>query len=384
MKDVSVEVANEERVGERKVGDVVIYGGGIAGALLARQLSATAKVILVDPLDYFEVSMAAPRNLVKPDFSRQSIMPFAKALPRVDHVAARLTELTSEGGIVEDASGRRLLVTGKAAVLATGNRFANELVRGQEGSGADRHAFYQRFHDRLAGAERILLIGGGPIGVEVAGEITEAWPHKHVTLVESQPRILRGTSEAAAARAAAILEMRGVTILTGQRIDGLLSNLQDVFAGSGEVTTNAGQVIAYDLAILCIGGRPNTAFMKQNFASRLTPDGHVKVAADLRVKGERSIFALGDITDLAENKMAFHIRGHVKVAATNIRSILAGKSPSLSYKPRTGDPTMVVTLGSRTGVAHLPLFGHTRWSWLVRKVKAEHMLVPNYAKIFSL
>jgi NADH dehydrogenase FAD-containing subunit len=381
-----VDVADEKNVGvvEKKAGDVVIYGGGIAGALLARQLSTAAKVILVDPLDYFEVSMAAPRNLVKPDFSRQSIMPFAKALPQVDHVAARLIELTREGGIVEDASGRRLLVGGKAAVLATGNRFANELVRGQEGSSADRQAFYRRFHERLAGAERILLVGGGPIGVEVAGEITEKWPKKQVTLVESQPRLLRGTSEAAAARATAILEKRGVTILTGQRIEGLSANLRDVFAGPGEVATDAGRVIAYDLAILCVGGRPNTAFMKQNFASRLTPDGHVMVETDLRVKGEANVFALGDITDLAENKMAFHIRGHVKVAAANISAILAGKAPSLSYKPRTGDPTMLVTLGSRTGVAHLPLFGHTRWSWLIRKVKAEHMLVPNYAKIFAL
>jgi apoptosis-inducing factor 2 len=41
---------------------------------------------------------------------------------------------------------------------------------------------------------------------------------------------------------------------------------------------------------------------------------------------------------------------------------------------------MVVTLGSRAGVAHLRPVGVIRWPWLIRKVKAERMLVPMYRK----
>jgi 2-polyprenyl-6-methoxyphenol hydroxylase-like FAD-dependent oxidoreductase len=41
---------------------VAIYGGGIAGAVLANRLSRDFNVVLVDPHDYFEVPMAAPRK----------------------------------------------------------------------------------------------------------------------------------------------------------------------------------------------------------------------------------------------------------------------------------------------------------------------------------
>lgn len=368
---------------QSSVCDVVIYGGGIAGAVLARQLSSEANVVLVDPLDYFEVPMAAPRNLVKPEFARQAIIPFAKAMPAVEHRVGRLTELTHAGGFVEQVNGNRVLLNPRVSVLATGSGFANELMRGKAGNAADRQAFYQHFHKRLASAERILLIGGGPIGVEVAGEITEAWPQKRVTLVESGPRILAGSSDGVSARAAAFLESKGATILTGQRIEALPSSPQEIFAEGGNARTTAGNLVEYDLAIWCIGGRPNTAYMKQHFANVLTPEGRIMVAPDLRVRGENSIFAIGDITNLAENKMAYHIKGQVKVVAANIRAVLAGNQPSATYTPRTGDPTMVVTLGSRAGVAHLPLFGDTTWSWLIRKAKAEHMLVPKYAKAVS-
>ena len=30
----------------------------------------------------------------------------------------------------------------------------------------------------------MLILGAGPVGVELAGEIKEVWPHKHVTIVD--------------------------------------------------------------------------------------------------------------------------------------------------------------------------------------------------------
>jgi apoptosis-inducing factor 2 len=44
---------------------VVVYGGGVARALLAKKLARDVEVTLVDPLDYFEVPMAAPRCLLR-------------------------------------------------------------------------------------------------------------------------------------------------------------------------------------------------------------------------------------------------------------------------------------------------------------------------------
>jgi len=67
------------------------------------------------------------------------------------------------------------------------------------------------------------------------------------------------------------------------------------------------------------------------------------------------------------------------VEIANIRAILPGKSPRKTYKAKTGNPMMAVSLGSLAGVAFVPPIGTIRFAWLNRKVKAEtiaHSDVP--------
>ena len=367
--------------------DIVIYGGGMAGALLAKALSPAFRIALVDPNEYFEVPMATPRSLVKPEFADNAIVPFTTALPGVQHIRGALTEMRTDGGLVRFQEGREELVKGRVAVLATGSAFSNSLMRAIGGASVDeRKAFYRSYRDRLAGAQRILIVGGGPVGVEVAGEIVEHYPHKDITLLEGGARLLAGTSADAAAYATRFLKERGVTILTGERLDSGQTGGTDVFAAGGEVRTDRGRSIAYDLLVWCVGGKPNTAYMRAYFPSTLNAAGRIQVMPDLRVNGFDTLFALGDITDLDENKMAWHINGHVKTAAHNIRAWLANGSASRfkQYKPQTGNPKMAVTLGSRHGVVHLPGVGVVRWPAFARMAKSGHMLVPQYRKALGV
>jgi len=367
---------------------VVIYGGGMAGALLAKALSPQFQTTLVDPNEYFEVPMAAPRSVVRPEFADSAIIPFAKALPRVRHIRGALIELRANGGIVRLRGDRQELIEGRVTVLATGSAFSNSLMRAIGGVSIDeRKAFYRSYHDRIADSQRIVIVGGGPIGVEVAGEIIENYPRKSITLVEAGPRLLAGTSEAAAEYATRFLKGRGVTILTNERFDRDGSGSADAFAAGGEVRTNRGRSISYDLLIWCIGGKPNTGYMKAHFQTSLNAAGRIRVAPDLRVAGFENVFALGDITDLDENKMAWHINGHVKTAAYNIRALLApngGARKLKTYQPQTGNPKMAVTLGSRHGVVHLPGVGVVRWPAFARIAKSGHMLVPQYRKALGV
>jgi NADH dehydrogenase FAD-containing subunit len=367
-------------------GRVVIYGGGVGGAQLAKRLSGKAEVVLVDPLDYFEVPMAAPRIMVQPDFAERAIMSFAEALPAVKHVRAKLVELRTDSGLIETQDGKQSLISGDIAVLATGSRFASELVRGIEGSGSSRKAFYVRFHDRLRSAQRVLIVGGGPIGVEIAGEISETWPDRAITVLEAGPRLLSGTSEKAALYAAEVLTKRGVTIITGDRLEGHQHNPGEIFAPGGEARTAAGRQISYDLLLWCVGGRPATGYLQAHLGHTLNDKGQVRVTPDLRVVGQEGLFALGDITDLIENKMAWIASGHAGVVAGNILALLSGDHAKLkSYKAKTGNPMMAVTLGRHHGVSQLPSpIGVVRASWFNRKIKADQMMVPMVRKAFGL
>ncbi len=129
----------------KKMEHVVVFGGGMAGATLARELANDVQVTLVDPNDYFEVPMAAPRNLVKPAFAEQSIIPFAQALPNVTHVRGKLVEMEADHGWVESPNGQKMRVGGDVNVLATGSFFSNPLMRANGATEVERKSFYREY-----------------------------------------------------------------------------------------------------------------------------------------------------------------------------------------------------------------------------------------------
>jgi NADPH-dependent 2,4-dienoyl-CoA reductase/sulfur reductase-like enzyme len=67
------------------------------------------------------------------------------------------------------------------------------LTRAQEGTAVTRREEFQSFAKRLSAANSVVIVGGGPIGVELAGEIVQDFPSKRVTVIESSRDILRGT-----------------------------------------------------------------------------------------------------------------------------------------------------------------------------------------------
>src|SRR3979490_2354261 len=80
---------------------IVIYGAGMAGAILASRLAEDLDVTVVAPTDYFEVPMAMPRLMVQPGFADKAIVPITEALPKAQHIRGRLVELIGAGGLVD-------------------------------------------------------------------------------------------------------------------------------------------------------------------------------------------------------------------------------------------------------------------------------------------
>lgn len=367
--------------------NVVIYGGGMAGAILAKHLSKDLKVYLVDPRDYFEVPMAVPRNMLEPEFAQLSTVPFKQALPNVTLIQGWLNEWTSDGGIVKTITGATQLLQGKVNVLATGSQFSNLMMRPQSGSRTERLDFYQRYAACITDSKRILIVGGGPIGVEMAGEISSRHPNIHITLIESGSRLLGGTSEAAAHHAERVLTQRRVEILLNDRMVAMPQSPSGADIAGGDVVTEQGRHIGYDMLLMCAGSKPNTLYMNAHFASALDSQSRIRVTPSLRVVDQPALFAVGDINNVAENKMAWHVAGQVNCTIKNVRSVLAGRldeSDLVAYQAKTGNPAMAVTLGPDAGMVHLPPFGLITTGWINRRIKARHMLVPKYRKILGV
>lgn len=364
---------------------IVVVGGGAAGHKIAYTMQQTAEVSLIDPKDFFEVPMAVPRLMVAPG-SLPAIIPYRDFLPKAKLVQGWLKEVRERSVVVEaqERSGTTQ-VPYDYLVLATGSNYDGDLVKPRSGHAGERSQHFRSVHKHLEAAGRVLIVGGGAVGIELAGEITETFPEKQVTIVEAGPHILPLTSEKPRRWAAGFLERHGVQIITGERIVAPASIPRgNLDSRGGQAATDKGSQIPYDIAFWCVGLKPDASYLKAHFPEALDPRGLIGVSPDLRVIGQPRIFAVGDITDLPD-KGALWVQYHAKVAIKNLKRLIASPTTSAlaHYKRPLPPTTMLVTLGRNNGVMELP-FGTFRAGWLVRKLKGEHMLVPRYRKAIGL
>ena len=97
---------------------------------------------------------------------------------------------------------------------------------------------------------RVVLLGSGPIGVEMAEAVRERGAE--VTVVERGPRALPALGEPAASRVARALEGAGVTIRTGAEASAIRAG------ATGLVVTVDGADVPADLVVLGTGVTPNS------------------------------------------------------------------------------------------------------------------------------
>src|SRR3954470_1302168 len=196
---------------------VVVVGGGYGGVNVAKALDADVDVVLVEPKDAVVHSVASLRALVEPDFLPRIFLPYDKLLARgrVEHDRA----VSVSAGRVVVASGKE--IPADYIVLASGSNYpfpAKSDVDDTKGA-IDKFAGAR---DRLLRANRVLLVGAGAVGIELAGEIKYAWPDKHVILLDAAADVL-GDEYRADLRAElrAQLEDIGVELVLGEALRAL-------------------------------------------------------------------------------------------------------------------------------------------------------------------
>lgn len=220
----------------------------------------------------------------------------------------------------------------------------------------------------------IVLVGGGPTGVETAGALTELrryilpkdYPRvdfsaMKIYLVEGLPRLLPTMSEKASERSETDLKKMGVIIKLNSMVDSY--DGETVVLKTGEKINTYTMIWSAGVAGNVIEGLKKEWIEK----NRLLTDEHC------RVIGTNNIYAIGDISLM---KSAEYPKGHPGVAqpaiqmgkyiGKNLASIHRGEE----VKPfRYKDKGSLATIGRGKAVADLP--GNLRfggrpawWIWL--------------------
>ena len=154
---------------------------------------------------------------------------------------------------------------------------------------------------KIESSESVLIIGGGPTGVELAAEIAVDYPGKKVTLLHRGPRLLEFIGEKASKKCLDWLTSKKVDVLLQQSVDlGSLSDTEKVYKTSG------GETVTADCHFVCITRPLSSSWLHDTILKKsMDGKGRVMVEKDLRVKGYNNIFAIGDITGIP---VSFHFQ----------------------------------------------------------------------------
>ncbi|AOS92468.1 FAD-dependent oxidoreductase [Mycobacterium intracellulare] len=314
---------------------VVVAGLGDAGVLAAIRLSRHADVVGISTKPALVSCQELGVRLSRPhDWARDYWIPFDRfrRLDRVRTVQATLTGVDLGARIVfgRGQDGATIAEPYDALVISTGvsNGFWRQPTLQ---SAAEIGAGLRAAHDRLAAAESVIVVGGGAAAVSSALNMATTWPDKRIDLYFPRESALQEYHPRTWQRIRARLSELGVGVHPGHR-----AVIGEGFAGDEltdePVRWSTGQPPADADAVLWAVGRvrPNTGWLPPEL---LDERGFVCVTPDLRVPGQRGVFALGDVAATDPLRSSARNRGDALVAR-NVLAQFAGR-PLRTYRAPT-------------------------------------------------
>jgi len=187
-------------------------------------------------------------------------------------------------------------VRARRFVVATGSRAAIPPIEGLADAGYFTHA---EAFDRDTIPKSIAIVGGGPIGIELAQSYRRLG--SDVTVIEMMDQLMTREEPELAARLTQTLVEEGVRIFTGC----LVTKVDRSGAGRRITMKRVGpsvdserddlETVEADEILVATGRRPNTEDIGLEAAGIETEGGWVKVDSRLRTS-QKHIFAAGDVT----------------------------------------------------------------------------------------
>lgn len=316
---------------------VVIVGAGFAGLTLAKKLSGkNFQVVLLDKNNYHQFQpllyQVASCGLEPSSIS----FPLRKIFQRKKHIVIRITDVLSvspETRTVHTGVGS---ITYDYLVMAQGavtNYFNNEHLEWHGYSMKSvsealllRNTLLQNYEQALSAVTMeeqlalltVVIVGGGPTGVELAGAIAEMkrkilpkdypelnFRNMHIYLLEAAPRLLNGMSSASGNTVLQYLTDLGVEVQ---------ANISVTDYDGERVSLSNGNIIHSRCLIWAAGvkGRLIPGIPKE----AVTANDRLLVNIFNQVNGLTDVYALGDIALMQLDDLP---RGHPQVAPVAIQ-----------------------------------------------------------------
>jgi NADH:quinone reductase (non-electrogenic) len=389
---------------------VVVVGGGFGGLQAVRKLrGAAVDVTLVDRQNYHLFQPLAYQVATGALSAAEVAAPLRAVLKRQGNVRVVLAEVTGfdleRRHVVLDhlPNGRRgdtldydmLVVAGGSRYSYFGHdewRARAPELKSLAGALDIRNRILTAFEAAEVESDEegrrswltFVVVGGGPTGVEMAGQIAELAREAlrrdfrqvdtrsaRVLLVETAERILTGFPSSLSHKAERSLEKLGVTPLVGHTVVDVGSASVAIRSASGEVENVGAHTVIWAAGV---AASPLAAALASADGSQVDRAGRLTVKADLTLPEHPEVFGIGDMVRIVQSDgTILALPGLAPVAmqegryvARVIRNRLRGRD---TEDFRYVDKGNLATIGRSKAVADVKgirLAGFPAWvTWLV-------------------
>ena len=388
---------------------VVIIGGSLAGIQVAQDLERCGfDVTVIEPRDHLFIPFGAMRASTSADSSwaKRVCVPLDRALKnggRVIRGWARGVNSDNRSVSYETPSqpGTLLTIVYDYLVLATGANYSSPFQPTSTEAHSARISMLA-LGTTLRAAKKVVVVGGGPCGIEMCGEIKDAAPNASVTLIHSGATLCSGPGNASPPRALSEkllqrLAARQILVNLNVRVSGVQGGKahphmgESVQVGPCEVTTSSGSTLkSVDAVIYATGsGKPATAWLAgTSLEGALDDNGGVRVSRAYLVPGfDNRIFAAGDCTSGPDAKAGWLLTSVAQIISANIKTLalreLTNKTSSplkLKEGPKDGfKGILAVPIGAKDGAGLLP-FGVVG-PFLIKNIKGGDLFLSKMSGI---
>lgn len=331
--------------------NIVVLGGGYAGVkfiknLLSKSVSKDFKIILIDRNE-FQCLLPTLPSLIS-NRKEKVLIYFEELFGKYNNFEF----VKGEIDYIDFSKNQVVLNDGKTInyeqlVLAFGVEPTDFGVEGVKENAImfwnekDLSSYINKINSFVLERKspKILIIGAGPVGVEVASETSHFLRKKKlpidIKIIEAKERCLPSLPEEFSNQIEKYLKKQGISLIYNSPVCKVDKN---------KVYTNNNTEYEYDILVWCSGITANRIIdrieNKSSFKFERASQRRIKVDKYLRVKNLNNVWAIGDIAFPEEQKVnpmalaQFAIQ-MADVASNNVLNSLSGKNLkelSLSFK----------------------------------------------------